>query len=113
MKRRIIQTRNFEKEIDSLLSKYKILPEDFEDLKRNLVINPEIGDLIIGTGGLRKTRLKSISSGKSGGFRVCYYYAKDDSIYLIYIYSKNSIENITAQDKKNFREIIKIIKSME
>lgn len=111
MKRRIIKTRNFEKEIDSLLSKRKILPENFEDLKLNLVINPEIGDLIIGTGGLlHKTRLKSISSGKSGGFRVCYYIMQK---MILYIYSKNSIENITTQDKKNFREIIKIIKSME
>jgi len=97
---KIIETKNFTKDIDSFVAKKKILIEDFEDFKKQLAENPNCGDLVSGTGGLRKVRLKSSSGGKSGGFRICYYNDKPNkSIFLLFIYSKNEQENISIKIK--------------
>lgn len=114
MKNQIIQTRKFSKQIDSLFKKKQLLLKDYEDFKEELSDSPETGDLITGTGGLRKIRLKSASRGKSGGFRVCYYYfTQNREIFLIDIYAKNEKETLTMEDKKSFREIIDIIKGLK
>jgi mRNA-degrading endonuclease RelE of RelBE toxin-antitoxin system len=90
MKTKIIQSKQFSKTIDGLLKKRQLLLEDFNDFQRKLVEFPEVGDIITGTGGVRKTRLKSASSGKSGGFRICYYFlTQDNELFLLLIYAKN------------------------
>ncbi len=73
MKRKINQTKCFSKALNSLLKKRQILEEDFDDFQKELAKNPEMGDIVPGTNGVRKARLKSASRGKSGGSRVCYY----------------------------------------
>jgi hypothetical protein len=111
MKRCIIEAKNFTKSIDDLIAKKKLLPEDFDALKRSLAQKPEEGDLITGTGGVRKTRLKSSSKGKSGGFRVCYFDDKDaEELFLILIYPKNEQENLTSHEKKALKELTNAIK---
>lgn len=77
MKRQIIPTKSFEDEILTLIAKRKLKQKDFEDFKKDLAENPEQGDVISGTGGIRKARLKSASKGKRGGFRVCYLNIED------------------------------------
>jgi hypothetical protein len=71
-----------------------------------------MGDMIQGTGGVRKTRLRSASKGKSGGFRVCYYFHDVGSgrIYLITIYPKNEKEDLDPSEKKELKELVEIIK---
>lgn len=111
MERIIIPTRHFSKEVKSLISKKKLLEEDYEELKKALVEDPLAGDLIPGTNGIRKARLKSVSKGKSGGFRICYYYyMPDEEIFLILIYPKNKQENITNDEKKILKELIAQVK---
>jgi hypothetical protein len=111
MKRRITPTKKFSKIINLLVAQQKLLQEDYETFKRNLVKNPEIGDLISGTGGIRKIRLKSATKGKRGGFRVCYFDDKrNEELFLILIYPKNEQENLTAEEKKMLRALVKTIK---
>ncbi len=111
MKREIVQLKKFKKDLNNLLEKKKILNDDFEDFKKELSGNPEKGDLIQGTGGVRKIRLKSSSGGKSGGFRICYYYfLRNERIFLILIYPKNVQENLTAQEKTFLKEVTNEIK---
>lgn len=111
MNREIIETTNFTKIKDSLLKKRQLLDEDYADFKEQLAKHPESGDLVSGTGGIRKTRLKSASRGKSGGFRVCYYdISHRDKIYLIAIYPKNEQENISMEDKKLLKKLVGILK---
>jgi hypothetical protein len=70
-----------------------------------------MGDLIIGTGGVRKTRLKSANSGKSGGFRICYYLlTQDHELFLLLIYPKNIQEDLTTQQKKELKELTNYLK---
>ena len=111
MKRQIVQTLAFEKEINSLITKRKLILEDFEDFKKSLTENPEQGDVISGTGGIRKTRLKSASKGKRGGFRVCYLNVEDKLIlFLLFIYPKNEQENLSSQEKAELKQIAEAIK---
>lgn len=111
MKRLIIQTRAFTKSINKLIDSKKLLHEDFEAFKKKLMENPEEGDLIIGTGGVRKTRLKSAGKGKSGGFRVCYFdHPNNEELFLILIYQKNEQETLSAEEKKALKELTDSIK---
>jgi len=111
MKRCIIEVTSFSKKVDDLITKNRLSRENFDDLKRILVQNPEDGDLIVGTGGIRKIRLKSSSKGKSGGFRVCYFDHKErEELFLILIYAKNNQENLTSEEKQMLKELTNEIK---
>ncbi len=94
------------------MKNHKLKSEDFEAFKRKIAEHPEIGDLIQGTGGVRKIRLKSASKGTRGGFRVCYYFhdAVIGEIFLITIYPKNEKADITAAEKKDLKQLVDIIK---
>lgn len=111
MKRQIIQTKDFEDAVANLIAKRKLKKEDFEDFKKSLAENPEQGDMIVGTGGIRKTRLKSATKGKSGGFRICYLHIEDRLIlFLLFIYPKNEQENLSTGEKRELKELADTIK---
>jgi hypothetical protein len=93
------------------------LIEEFKDrtlLKRiqeEILKNPEKGDLISGSGGVRKIRISKSDSGKSGGYRVIYLDLSDRGItYLITIYDKRVLENITDEQKKIMRTLAQRLK---
>jgi hypothetical protein len=112
MEIKIIQTKEFSRDLKSFLRRKSLLEEDFESLKQTLRQNQTVGDLLVGTGGVRKIRLKSSARGKSGGFRVCfYYYAKDGKVFLLLIYSKNEQDNFSEADRKNLKEFTNEIKN--
>ncbi len=89
--RKVTQITTFVDELADFIRTRKVLQKDFDDFKGMIAEHPEIGAIIQGTGGVRKTRLKSASGGKRGGFRVCYYFHDIDlgEIFLITIYAKN------------------------
>lgn len=95
----------FERDVKKLFKKYKQLPADLKVLKKELLENPKSGIEL----GHRcyKIRLanSSIPTGKSGGFRVIYYYIDtNNNLYLMSMYSKNELENI---DDKVILQILK------
>jgi hypothetical protein len=111
MKRRITETQPFTQGLNSLLKKRKISQVDFDEFKNVLIENPDEGEIVSGTGGVRKTRLKSISKGKREGFRVCYYYdPQEEEIFLLLLYPKNVQEDLSSEEKKALKEITKIFK---
>ncbi len=96
MSLKIISLDSFTRDVKKLYKKYGKLPNDLRVLEETLTQNPKAG--IAMSIGLYKLRLKnsSATSGKSGGFRVIYYYLdKDENVYLMKIYSKSEIENIS------------------
>lgn len=112
MKRYIVQTESFQEDVASLIEKRKLKEEDFDSFKKSLVQNPKQGDVITGTGGIRKARLKSASKGKSGGFRVCYLDIEDRLIlFLLFIYAKNEQEDLSQVEKKELKQIAEAIKA--
>jgi mRNA-degrading endonuclease RelE of RelBE toxin-antitoxin system len=77
---------------------YEYLSEDeYLGLQNFLLLYPEAGKVVPGSGGVRKIRWAMSGKGKSDGVRVIYYYKRqDDEIWLLTIYSKNEVRNISA-----------------
>jgi mRNA-degrading endonuclease RelE of RelBE toxin-antitoxin system len=97
----------FEKDVKKLKKKFPKIKEDLIEFIKELSLNPEIG-INLGD-NIFKIRIpnSSIPVGKSGGFRIITYYKKDDTLYLIMLYSKTEHDNIlTDKLKKTIKEEI-------
>ena len=82
--------------------------ESIESLFDYLEAHPEKGDLIKGTGGVRKLRWQSGKSnkGKSGGVRVLYHYSKNVLIILITLYSKTEKDDISGEERNQLKKLM-------
>ena len=69
------------------------------------------GDLIQGTGGLRKIRMAAGGQGKSGSVRVIYFLATIEIIYLVLAYPKNVKESLNQAEKSELKKLTKLLKS--
>jgi hypothetical protein len=71
---------------------------------------PTCGDLIPGSGGLRKVRIGRDGIGKRGGTRVVYYFYNEDfPILLLALYAKNEKGDLTAAEKREFAALMREI----
>lgn len=76
----------------------------------DLASNPKKGDVIVGSGGLRKFRLAMDGKGKSGGFRIIhYYYSNDIPVFLITGFAKNEMENISKVACNQYQKLLPLI----
>lgn len=76
-------------------------------MQRALIVNPEAGALISGSGGVRKIRWAIPGRGKRGGARVIYYAKVHEGvIWMLTIYGKNVSENIPAHILRKIKEEI-------
>ncbi|MCW5589579.1 MAG: type II toxin-antitoxin system RelE/ParE family toxin [Legionellales bacterium] len=90
------------------LAQKSITHDAREKLFDFLLANPKAGDLIPGTGGVRKLRWKTGCSGKGkrGGSRILYLYEREIIIILITLYLKGDQENISAAEKNKLKKLI-------
>jgi len=96
-----IETPIFTKRLRDLLS-----DDSYAEFQRQLADRPDMGDVIEGTGGIRKVRVAS-SHGKRGGSRVIYYhFTVASQIALLLIYPKNEKDDLTADERKVLKQII-------
>ena len=85
--------------------------KDLLVLENALLENPQIGDVIEGTGGARKMRIQIDGRGKSGGGRVIYLDVfEKEHLYLLFAYPKNVQENLTPEQKKAIKKMIEAIR---
>ena len=84
---------------------------DLEELEKVLLENPQIGDVIEGTGGARKLRIQLEGRGKRGGGRVIYLdvYEKEN-LYLLFAYPKNVQEDLSPAQKRSIKQLIDAIR---
>ncbi len=74
--------------------------------------NPEAGDVIPGTGGMRKLRWARSGSGKRGGARVVYFYYRPNCpLYLLLAYAKAQATDLSADEKKAVAAFAAMIKA--
>ena len=98
----IIETTVFTRQVLKLLS-----DEQFRKLQLTLTERPDMGDLIKGSGGLRKVRWMTDGQGKRGGIRVIYYWAIQlEQLVLLLMYSKNERDDLTSEQVRKLRSII-------
>jgi mRNA-degrading endonuclease RelE of RelBE toxin-antitoxin system len=78
-----------------------LTPQELVKMIDELATLRQLGNIISGTGGLRKFRWGAKGKGKRGGVRVIYYYGGEHMpIYLIAIYGKNEKADMTGPEKK-------------
>lgn len=89
-----------------LVGKY-LSDEEYSALQGALAKNPDLGDLIPGSGGVRKVRWGTRGRGKRGGIRVVYFVRPHQGvIWVLTIYAKNVAENIPIHLLRRIREEI-------
>ncbi|WKL25896.1 type II toxin-antitoxin system RelE/ParE family toxin [Sinorhizobium meliloti] len=71
-----------------------------------LAHNPTAGDVVQGTGGIRKVRWALDGRGKRGGARVIYFHHDTDMpLFALTAYAKNERADLSQQDKNDFRQL--------
>jgi hypothetical protein len=96
-----IETPVFTRQVRELLS-----DEAYAAFQWHLAVNPRAGEVIQGTGGLRKVRWSAPGSGKRGGVRVIYFHvAADAQVRLLLIYRKGVKDDLTAAEKRTLRRL--------
>ena len=79
-------------------------------LQAELLADPKVGDVMRGTGGVRKMRFSFEHKGKSGGVRVIYIdFEVYEKIYLLTTYTKNEKENLTKEEQNEIRKLIAVL----
>jgi len=99
-----LETPIFTRRIAELLSE-----SEYASLQGALIVNPESGDLIPGTGGLRKIRWQESQRGKGkrGGVRIIYYWYRPESlIYMLLAYSKGEQDDLSASEKRILKRLV-------
>jgi len=86
--------------------------EDLRRLQRELLQNPKAGDVMRGTGRLRKMRFSFEHQGKSGSTRVCYVdFEVQEAIYLLAVFAKNQKENLSKAERNLLKKKIDILEA--
>lgn len=87
--------------------------EDLRYLQEQLTQNPWLGDVIQGTGGVRKMRFLLPGRGKSSGARILYVdFLIYETIYLLYAYPKNVKEDLTISEKNNIKKLVSALRQI-
>jgi hypothetical protein len=69
--------------------------------------NPEAGDVVRNSGGVRKVRWTRAGSGKSGGVRVIYFTRlTNGQVWLLFLYAKSALDSIAGHKLKEMKDAI-------
>ena len=102
-----IESKLFEKLRESYFD-----DESYKAFQNFLLEQPLAGDVIQGTGGLRKIRWASKGKGKRGGVRTIYLYLVEKShIHFLTVYAKNEMSDLTSNEKKILKTLAEEIKN--
>lgn len=102
------------KEVSSFTKKWKELgltEDDLVVLEKLLLKDTKIGDVIQGTGGLRKIRIPMENIGKRSGARVIYIDIEiKECIYLLDVYAKNEKIDLSEKEKAMLKKLVNALK---
>lgn len=97
-----IETSIFTKEIQNLIS-----DDNYRMLQTSLMLRPDAGRLIRGSGGLRKIRRNLAGKGRRGALRIIYYWNPPDTIFMLFPYKKTEQEDLTPEQLKLLRGMVR------
>lgn len=97
-----LETSIFTKRITDLIS-----DSDYHLLQLELSVRPDSGDIIKGSGGIRKLRWAGSGRGKRGGIRVIYYFvSQDNQVFMLYAYPKSKSDDLSEQQIKQLKAVV-------
>lgn len=95
-----IETKLFTRLVQEYLT-----DDEYQELQAMLIEQPEAGDVIRGSGGVRKFRWRAPGRGKRGGYRVIYYVKRAGNvIWMLTMYPKNVADNIPTNVLREIRD---------
>jgi hypothetical protein len=98
----VVETREFLKRVNPLMS-----GSERAELVAFVGANPEAGEIIPGTGGVRKIRWALQGTGKRGGARVIYYYHGEClPVFLLSAYPKNRKANLNQAERNAMKRLV-------
>lgn len=102
----VAETQMFRRQAEKIWSE-----EELAELVVHVATNPAAGDVIPGTGGIRKLRWSREGSGKRGGARVIYFYHDADRpVYLLLAYAKAQASDLTPDEKRTLTALAATLK---
>lgn len=105
--RTVCETQAFIRQAANLFTE-----DELQAVVNLLAFHPESGNLIPGTGGVRKVRVPAMGQGKRGGARVVYYWVSDDApVYALLAYAKGHKIDMTSDEKRAVASLAAEIKS--
>jgi hypothetical protein len=82
--------------------------DEYAELQQYLIQNPETGEIVPGTGGVRKMRWARPGTGKRGGLRVIYYLRRrPNEFWMLTLYAKAKNDNVPAHVLKQLLEVFR------
>ncbi len=103
----VVETEEFLTDVKGILSE-----GEHDDLILYVALHPEAGDVIPGTGGLRKLRWAAKGRGKRGGSRVIYYFHNADvPLFLMAIFAKNVQTDLSTRQRAALTRQLRALKS--
>ena len=101
----VVETARFLKDARPLMS-----DSEREELVVFVGANPEAGEIIPETGGVRKIRWALAGRGKRGGARVIYYYHDERlPLFLLAAYGKNEKANLSGAERNAMKKLIPVL----
>ena len=101
----IVETSKFLKQARELLSE-----DELDELKYHLAVNPRWGEVIRGTGGIRKARWGAKGKGKRGGARIIHYFhTSGKMVFLLAAYGKSVKIDLTETERKELKTLVEAI----
>jgi hypothetical protein len=101
----IVEIPHYSRKADKLLSEV-----EKNEIISYLAFHPKAGEILTGTGGIRKIRWKREGKGKSGGVRVIYYFHDENiPIFLLSLFSKGEMSNLSKAERNNLSKLTKIL----
>jgi hypothetical protein len=98
----IVELPSFQEDVDGIFTE-----TEREELTDFLSANPHHGDIIPGTGGIRKIRWRVAGSGKRGGARVIYYFRDlNIPVFLLAAYKKGERMDLTMAEREVMRHLV-------
>jgi hypothetical protein len=101
----VAEVGEYSRRAEKLLSEAERL-----DIVNYLAAFPKAGDLMRGTGGVRKLRWRRGGSGKSGGVRVIYYvHSELMPLYLLTVFAKNERANLSRAERNELAQLVEAL----
>jgi mRNA-degrading endonuclease RelE of RelBE toxin-antitoxin system len=98
----LVETAVFTRQAEAAFS-----PDEYRAFQLHIILRPDAGDIIPGSGGLRKLRWHGSGRGKRGGIRIIYYWkSMTNRLFLLYMYPKNVRATLSPVQLRELRKLV-------